>query len=209
MRRRRRIGQIAPAPPAPVAPNWGTAVLIESSSSEEAQYPQIAIDSTGNAIAVWQQFEGSRYKIQANRYVLNVGWGTPVTIDTGGTGSAGTPQIAMDPAGNAIAVWLQWNGNRFGIFANRYTAGGSWGTAVAIDTGSSGASANPDIAMDPNGNAIAVWEQYDGTLSARQHPGESVYGERECLGHGGNHRFRRHRKYGALIVPPGCHGFQR
>ena len=155
----------APAPPAPVAPNWGTAVLIESNSSDDAQYPQIAIDSTGNAIAVWQQFDGSRYKIQANRYVLNVGWGTPVTIDTGGTGSAGTPQIAMDPAGNAIAVWLQWNGTRFGIFANRYTAGGSWGTAVAIDTGSSGASSNPDIAMDPNGNAIAVWEQYDGTLT--------------------------------------------
>ena len=153
----------APAPP--VAANWGTAVLIESGSADDAQYPQIAIDSTGNAIAVWQQFDGSRYKIQANRYVLNVGWGTPVTIDTGGTGSAGTPQIAMDPAGNAIAVWLQWNGNRFGIFANRYTAGGSWGTAVAIDTGSSGASANPDIAMAPNGNAIAVWEQYDGTLN--------------------------------------------
>jgi hypothetical protein len=140
------------------------AVLIESGSSDDAQYPQIAIDSTGNAIAVWQQFDGSRYKIQANRYVLNVGWGTPATIDTGGTGSAGTPQIAMDPAGNAIAVWIQWNGTRFGVFANRYTAG-SWGTAVVIDSGSTGASANPDIAMDSNGNAIAVWDQYEGTLN--------------------------------------------
>jgi hypothetical protein len=151
--------------PAPtVAPNWGTAVLIESDNTGDAAYPQIAIDTTGNAIAVWEQFDGSRYNIKANRYVLNVGWGTPVTIESG-SGDARNPRIAMDPNGNAIAVWEQFNGTRYSIFANRYTAGGSWGSAVAIDASSTGTSANPQIAMDSNGNAFAVWEQYDAAMT--------------------------------------------
>ena len=35
--------------------------------------------------------------------------------------SAESPQVAVDPKGNAIAVWQQLDGSRFGVWSNRYT----------------------------------------------------------------------------------------
>jgi len=47
---------------------WGTAQLIETDDAGEALRPQIAVDGSGNAIAVWQQFDGTRNNIWANRF---------------------------------------------------------------------------------------------------------------------------------------------
>ncbi len=35
------------------------------------------------------------------------GWGAAALIETDNAGSAYVPQVAMDPAGNAVAVWHQ------------------------------------------------------------------------------------------------------
>jgi len=142
---------------------WGTAELIETDNAGDARYPQIAIDSSGNAIAVWQQHDGKRYNIWANRYVPGKGWGTAELIVTDNVGGAGTPQIAFDSSGNAIAVWAQGDGIRANIWANRYVPGKGWGTAALIETDNAGGAYNPQIAFDSSGNAIAVWQQFDGT----------------------------------------------
>ena len=93
----------------PSIEGWGTAELIETDNSGTAVNPRIAIDTSGNAIAVWQQHDGERYNIWASRYTTGTGWGTPEPIETDNSGSASNPQIAIDPAGNAIAVWQQDN----------------------------------------------------------------------------------------------------
>ena len=142
---------------------WGTAGLIETDNTEDAVYPQIAFDTIGNAIAVWYQSDGTRYNIWSNRYTAGTGWGTAGLIETDNAGNANQPQIAFDRNGNAIAVWYQTDGTRYNIWANRYTAGTGWGTAGLIETDNAGNAAYPRIAIDPNGNAIAVWNQYDGT----------------------------------------------
>ena len=143
---------------------WGTAELIETDNAGHAQYPQVAMDTKGNAIAVWYQSDGTRDNIWANRYTAGSGWGTAQLIETENLGNAVFPTIAIDPFGNAIAIWYQSDGTWFNIWANRYTAGSGWGTAEVIETGS-GSSYNPKIAFDIFGNAIAVWYQYDGTLN--------------------------------------------
>jgi hypothetical protein len=48
--------------------SWGTAALIETDNADSAFHPQIAVDGSGNAIAVWYQFDGMRSSIWANRY---------------------------------------------------------------------------------------------------------------------------------------------
>ena len=49
------------------------------------------------------------------------------------------------------------------LYANRYTANtGSWGTEALIGNGN-GSVFQPQIAIDGEGNAIAVWHQFDGT----------------------------------------------
>jgi hypothetical protein len=63
-------GNGADAPqPAPVsAPGWRTAEPIETNDAGDARTPQIVFDANGNAIAVWQQFDGQRTNIWSNRF---------------------------------------------------------------------------------------------------------------------------------------------
>jgi len=147
---------------------WGTMQLIKTDNAGNASNPQIAIDANGNAIAVWEQTNGtgflSRKDIWTNHYTTNSGsWGTAQLIETSNAGSAEFPQISIDANGNAIAVWVQYDGTRYNIWANRYTLGTGWGTAELIETDNAGYASDPQIAIDANGNAIAVWRQYDGT----------------------------------------------
>lgn len=147
---------------------FGTAALIETGTGAAAQ-PQIAVDPSGNAVAVWVQIDstGTYMNIWANNYsVATHTWGTAAPIETG-VGFSSNPQIAIDANGNALAVWQQ-DGNpsgslRYDIWASRYTAGTGWGTAAVIDTDNAGSAITPQIAIYANGNAIAVWAQYDGT----------------------------------------------
>ena len=113
---------------------WQAAEAIETDNAADAFSPQVAIDASGNAIAVWQQSDGTRFNIWANRYTAGAGWGTATVIETVNTGDAESPQIAVDANGNAIAVWRQSDGPDSSILSNRYTAGAGWGTAVLIET---------------------------------------------------------------------------
>ena len=61
-------------------------------------------------------------------------WRVPQLIESDDAGNAQYPQVAFDSSGNAIAVWQQYDGTRFNIWANRYTASGNWGTAQLIET---------------------------------------------------------------------------
>src|SRR5256885_16338309 len=57
-------------------------------------------------------------------------WVGAALIETDNAGNAVGPQIGMDAAGNAIAVWLQYDGVRYNIWAKGYTAGRGWGIAT-------------------------------------------------------------------------------
>jgi hypothetical protein len=142
---------------------WGSAVLIETDNSGNAVHPQIAVDVAGNAVAVWYQSDGTWENIWANRYEAGTGWGSAVLIETDDSGSASGAQVAVDGAGNAVAVWDQLDGTRYNIWANRYEAGTGWGSAVLIETDNSGSVSEPQVAVDGGGNAVAVWYQNDGT----------------------------------------------
>lgn len=143
--------------------SWGMAELIETDNAGHAGVAQVAMDSSGNAIAVWRQSDGSRQNIWANRYVVGTGWGTAQLIETDNADSAEVPQIAMDGSGNAIAVWMQSDGTRWNTWANRYVVGSGWGVAQLIETDNAGGTNNPQVAVDSSGNAVAVWNQSDGT----------------------------------------------
>jgi len=97
---------------------WGTAELIGTNITENARFPQIALDAKGNALAVWQQFNITD-NVWANRYVAGSGWGNAELIETGNS-YARSPQIALSAGGNGLAVWFQLDGTRASIFANRF-----------------------------------------------------------------------------------------
>jgi hypothetical protein len=51
------------------ATGWGTATLVETDNAGDALVPQVAVDGSGNAVAVWYQSDGTRSNIWANRFV--------------------------------------------------------------------------------------------------------------------------------------------
>jgi hypothetical protein len=112
----------------------------------------------GDAIAVWQNWDGEQGNIWANRFVSGTGWGTATFVGIGQR-TVASPKVAMDESGNAIVVW---EGTQFNVWANRFMPASGWGTATLIETGS-GNALDPQLAMDSRGNAIVVWQQLDDT----------------------------------------------
>ncbi len=141
---------------------WGAAQLIETNNSGSGGDPQVAADAAGDAVAVWYQHDGTRYNIWANRYAVGSGWGTAQLIETG-DGNAIYPHLGTDARGDAFAAWVQDDGSRYNVWANRYTQGSGWGTAQLIETDNAGGVSGAHVALDPNGNAVAIWDQSDGT----------------------------------------------
>jgi hypothetical protein len=144
---------------------WNISELIEFDDSGNVSEPRIVMDENGNAIVVWKQPDGSRVNIWANTYRYGVGWGSAEKIDSNISGKAVCcPQIAMDSNGNAVVIWEQSDDGRVNIWANTYKSGSGWGLVELVEFNNSGDAHHPDVALDDNGNAIAVWEQSDGTL---------------------------------------------
>jgi hypothetical protein len=142
---------------------WGTHVLIEA-SNRLALGQQVAVDASGNAHAVWLQSDGTAFRLFSNRYIAGSGWGTPTQLSSG-IGSAADPQVAVDATGNAVVVFVHFDGAVVGatdsIWARRYVAGTGWMAATLLESGSQGAD-EPQVAVDARGNAYVVWTQVTG-----------------------------------------------
>lgn len=142
---------------------WRTAKMIETNNDGNAYHPQITIDSNGNAVAVWYQWDGRRNNIWSNIYKAAAGWGSAVLIETSDDGDAYNPQLAVDSRGNAVAVWYMWDVDGSTIWFNNYITETGWNAAGLLDSGNNGYIYYPGIAVDSNGNALAVWSQSDDT----------------------------------------------
>ena len=140
---------------------WGTAARIETDDAGNANNPQLAMDASGNALAVWSQDDGTRNNIVANRYTAGAGWGTATLIESDNAGDASIPRIAFGANGDGVAVWVQSDGTRGNVVSNRYSAGAGWGAATLVEADPVDPY-DPQVAVDRDGNAVAIWSQFDG-----------------------------------------------
>jgi len=90
-----------------------------------------------------------------------MGWSAWQLLETGGEGSAWYQDVSMNDDGDAVAVWAQSDGIQYDIWANTYTTSGGWGGPELIETNDSANCSHPRVAVDGEGNAFVVWEQYD------------------------------------------------
>jgi hypothetical protein len=163
--------------PTGLASAWQDAPLLAPDNEWGAFDHHQAIDAQGHTMAVWEQFDGKRYNIWANRRLAGSGWGVAQLIETDNAGDAFNPRVAMDSQGNAVAVWQQSDGMHTHIGANRYMVGTGWSTAVWIDAPDASDAHTPQVSFDVQGNAVAVWQQQQGTRS-------SIHGNRMVAGAG-------------------------
>ena len=138
--------------------DWADATPIEANDAGDALAPQVALDAQGNAVVVWQQSDGTRDDVWANRYTSSDGWGAAERIEAEEEDDSLDPQLGVGSDGAAVAVWVKL-GDSGDIWANRYTPTDGWGTSEPIEANGSRDALEPGIAVDAEGNAAAVWRQ--------------------------------------------------
>jgi hypothetical protein len=154
---------------------WGAAERISGNDgSIPVGFPQVAVDGSGSAVAVWLERDRPIGHIWSNRWTSSGGWGTAELIDDEDAGEAFEPRLAVNSNGNALAVWEAFlgDGTQVEIWSNRRTPSGGWGTSERISAQSLvyptlGNSPSPQVTIDASGNAAAVWSQEDGVWSNR------------------------------------------
>jgi hypothetical protein len=132
---------------------------------EDASGLQIAVDPLGSETAVWGRRVGRSWVVQSATRSVGGSWSAPVTLSAAGAGSA---LVAAGPEGNVTAVWLleREEGWRSVVQSATRSAGGSWSAPVTLSPPRK-AARSPQIALDPQGGATAVWEEeYSGAIES-------------------------------------------
>jgi hypothetical protein len=132
-----------------------------SAAGQDAFEPKVAVDGSGNTIAVWTRWDGANLRIQSANRTSAGAWSTAQTLSDAGR-DASTPDVAFDVSGNALAVWTRTNGVNRRIEAAFRPAGGAFGSPVAVSA-SGGDADEPTLSFDQAGKAIVVWDRWDGT----------------------------------------------
>ena len=136
---------------------WGAPV--ELSTGDVQAGPSLAATPGGQAFAVWIQGTA----LLAARADLAKGvWDPPVTLSHDAGSDAA---VAVNAGGDAVAIWTAHD--RPGIEAAFRPSSGSWGAVAQIVDGTRRPSpGGPDVALAPDGTAVAVWIAANGVLQA-------------------------------------------
>ncbi len=147
---------------------WGAPYELDLNSTGYGRWPQLAVDASGNAMAVWYEEmdpssgEDSDWNALASRYdVSNDTWSAPVRLSPSAGLSVWT-DVAMDAAGNAIVAYAHRPefGGRPDAFVNHYdVATDSWSLPVKFTETPQdvGDVRDTRIDMDSAGNAVVTW----------------------------------------------------
>lgn len=130
-----------------------------SAPGQNAYQPRVGIDSGGNAVLLWQRFDGTTNRVQIRARSAADVLSSTQTLTGTGTTTGVRAQLAVDPHGNAVVVWE----NRVGtavccmqVRARLRSADGTLGATRTLSTAGKDAQ-QPQVAVDPNGHAFAVW----------------------------------------------------
>jgi hypothetical protein len=138
--------------------SWGTPAKVQGLSADGYFADRnLVSDTNGHAVLIWTQDDAMRAGIWTSRFDATTGWTAPTYL---ATDYAGSGAIAAEPNGTAVALWTTGTSNEQYLWANRYVPDAGWGQEVAIDR--TGRASEPQVALDSDGNAIAVWTQTNG-----------------------------------------------
>jgi hypothetical protein len=170
----------------PLAQPLMAAPIKTSSGNYSGLEPQTVTDVNGNVTAVWEEYDGTRFNIWTMRRVAGESWGSASLLETDNAGDAYSPQVAVDGIGNVTAVWKQFDGKRFSIYANRFVNGAGWEGVKQIESGvtSQVSASAPLVTYDAAGYAMVAWQEADGLNMktwVNRHAGDAGWGSAKQL----------------------------
>ena len=129
--------------------------------------PQVGVAAGGDVVAVWERFARGRHFVYAAHRPAGGTWQRPTRLSDASRRST-TPQVAVDPRGNAVCVWSRYVGTVSAVQAARRPARAAWRRPVDLARGSKQGVeyTQPHVALDGRGNAVAVWTRVAGRPAA-------------------------------------------
>ena len=144
---------------------WSSATTI-SDPGQSASQPDVAVDTTGNALVTWSRGDGTNIRIQAAYRPSGGSFAAPVTISDPGF-DATKPETDFDNSGKALITWQRFDGSKLRVQATTRAAGagGTFANETTLSEGGEDAF-NPQADAGPNvdANGVVVWTRSDGSF---------------------------------------------
>jgi hypothetical protein len=152
-------------------PAWLTPHKLSEGPS--AGSSRVAVDPAGDAVAVWQHQVAGIWVIEASSRAAGGAWSSPVTLSKA-TEEAVSPQVVISPGGVTAAVWERVSGGVHILEAATGSAqSATWQAREEVPSASSMAPLLARVATDGGGDALATWERLEvsnGIVEASFHP---------------------------------------
>lgn len=143
---------------------WSDPVdVTDESSFTYPEMPEIVVDSTGLATAIWSEYDGESFVIRSSTSQSGGDWSPPVVVADPGEGKhAFEPKLTVDSNGLVTAVWTCSVTSSQGSFvqSSRSTGEGTWTPAQNVSDTTDQAQ-SPDLTVDSNGLVTVVWADYE------------------------------------------------
>jgi len=148
--------------------SWTGATTIDAGTGTSVTGTNVALNSRGEALATFVQSDGSKARVWATLWDGS-SWSVPVIVDADTEWRVGyySAPVAIDGAGRGIVTFTESTTDGLATVDIRTCAniwdGSSWAGAAAIDSGPDRWADNPQVAIDPSGHAMVVFDQRDGS----------------------------------------------
>ena len=140
------------------ARQWSPAEILANGAKPTAD---VSMDAQGKALVAWEQpanaTPGARINVLARHFDGNT-WQGPQLVEVDDAGDAAGVRVKLNAEGQGTAVWSQSDGTRSNMLSNRFNpVTGRWGVPELIENDSSEAANGASLAVNAEGQAVAVW----------------------------------------------------
>ena len=171
-----------------VAGTWSKAVAVSGPDATGAITPQLALEGTGDVLAVWSRAVGTVVSVESSTFSGAQGvWSAPAKPFSV-QGDALAPSVAVNRRGDGVIVWTSSNSSGLAVMASIRRPGQVWGAPTPLSK-AAGGPLTPHVAVDSHGDAVAVWTRSTGGVSrvqasSRLAPGVAWTAQRTLSGAG-------------------------
>jgi hypothetical protein len=138
---------------------WSANSRVNNITTGSQTQPAIAVTAAGDAYALWADQRSGNFDIYFSFRPAGGAWSASVKVNNDvGTTAQLAPDIALDAAGNAYAVWHDARNGNNDIYFSYRPAGGSWGANQRInDDLVTTIQSEPALFVTSAGDAYVTW----------------------------------------------------